>query len=64
MCPACLASIAITVATATGAGTAVTSAMLRVKRSWIGASGLDPEEEGHERVETQSEDRSRVRPAG
>jgi hypothetical protein len=34
MCPACLASLAITVATTTGAGAAVTAFAVKVTRSW------------------------------
>jgi hypothetical protein len=53
MCPACLASLAITVATTTGAGAAVTAFAVRVTRSWT----KDPKPQNpegdvpHERIE-------------
>lgn len=54
MCPACLTSLAITAATTTGAGAAVTALVVRIWRSLT----KDPQPESkareyrHERVET------------
>lgn len=54
MCPACLTSLAITIATTTGAGAAVTALVVRAARSL--ARDQQPEiqtrEDRHEHVET------------
>jgi hypothetical protein len=53
MCPICLASLALTVASTTGAGAAATALALRVRRSLAGDDGTrdpstNPNEEAHE----------------
>jgi hypothetical protein len=57
MCPLCLTSLAITVATTTGAGSALTALVVRATRSLKGDP--QPEREGGEREpEQRSGDRS------
>ena len=64
MCPACLASLAITVATTTGATAAVGAWVMRVKRSVSTGTRLELEEDDHDPSDLDGEDRSRVRPSG
>ena len=64
MCPACLASLAITVATTTGATAAVSAWVIRAKRSFSMGPRLELEEEDHDPADTDGEDRSRIRPSG
>lgn len=54
MCPACLTSLALTAAATTGAGAAVTTFVVRVKRSMTRQPRPEPQtrEPRHEHVET------------
>jgi len=69
MCPVCLTSLAVTVATTTGAGAAISAFVVNVKRSI--RAGRNPEtqkqtqtqESCHERAESDGGERSRVHAA-
>jgi hypothetical protein len=55
MCPVCLTSLAVTVATTTGAGGAVAALALRLKRSFSPDRATEPQprkDYPHELVET------------
>jgi hypothetical protein len=66
VCPACLTSLAITVASTTGAGAAVTALVVRVTRSLTKATQSDTptREDHHESVDARRGDRPRVPTAG
>jgi hypothetical protein len=53
VCPVCLTSLAVTVATAAGAGGAITSVALRIRRSFVKDREPEPRKDPHEPVETR-----------